>query len=164
MKDIEEIRHFITEEIYIIPEINSREHSYKLDPEKKDEHMVREPAQETFISGNTAGKVLIIADLPLSETHLGLLSKIMAAVNVNQQDLAFLPLSQVGLLTETTRFPKYILLFGDTPSLDLLPNVNYETLTSKDKVFLRSASLDILENSVADKKKLWAALQTIFLA
>ncbi|MEM6525112.1 MAG: hypothetical protein AAF693_15015 [Bacteroidota bacterium] len=162
MDSIEEIRHLITEDIYIIPEAGDLKYEIAIDD--RNENVVNEPDPKEYISGNTSGHVLIIAELPLSEVHSTLLSKIMAAVKISFDDLAFMKLSKAGLLGELDQFPKYILLFGDTNALDFLPPSKYEAFEFKSKTFLQSASLDVLENSVVDKKKLWSALQTIFLA
>ncbi|MEM9859339.1 MAG: hypothetical protein AAF843_18435 [Bacteroidota bacterium] len=163
MNSIEALKHFITEDIYIISD--KKGNSMPYGTQKEENNIVEEPKVKLpLISGNSMGKVLIITPLPLSESHVQLLTKIMEAVKVDYQELGFLKIQDLPPLSELVVNAEIILLFGEVSGPDVSSMVKYEVLHLENKAILYSESLEILGNSVEDKKKLWTALQGLFLA
>ncbi|MEO0552883.1 MAG: DNA polymerase III subunit psi [Bacteroidota bacterium] len=149
MQSIAELKHFITEDLYIVHESPTSD-----SPE----------AGKSVLSGNKNGKVLIVTELPLSEQNSLLLNKIMAAVKVNVSELAFLDISSTKLLDNQEISANRILVFGNTNDVDFIPDTKYEAVKHNGKLILCSENFNLLESDVNHKKKLWAALQNAFLA
>ncbi|MEM9391805.1 MAG: DNA polymerase III subunit psi [Bacteroidota bacterium] len=152
MQSIAELKHFITEDLYIVSEQRTSD-----GPEAGISDI------KSVLSGNENGNVLIVTELPLSEQHSLLLNKIMAAVKVNVSELAFLDISNTKLLDNQEVSANRILVFGNADNIDSIPDTKYEAVQLNGRLVLSSENFNLLESDVNHKKKLWVALQNAFL-
>lgn len=156
------LRHFIKEELYIINEVKQEIAPLPAKSAVDETSAVDKKEGEVF--AEKAGKqgllIIIKSDFQdLAASQKELLQKILVAVKVDMAAAKLISEAAYKQLPEAVENYRQVLSFG----VDL-PNATsrYQLLKKGDQQVLVSDSLAALEQAIALKGKLWAAMQQMF--
>lgn len=156
------LKHFIKEDIYIINE--KKQGTAPLPAESPAEEISSVDIKEADVSAEKAGKqgILIIIKndfQDLAPSQKDLLQKILLAVKVDMAAAKLISEAAYKQLPETVENYQQVLSFGvDLPHA----TSRYQLLKKGDQQVLVSDSLAALEQAIALKGKLWAAMKQMF--
>ena len=164
MTNLEALKHFITEELYIVP---------GKDPATTAPAAVEKEVQEQVpkvnVKGNPSAKVLIAFHDDDNE-HLvtgneQFLHKILQAVHVEPGDTALVNTAQEGVNEDfiLTCNASKILIFNLDQAIMNTPVTVYTPTAHQGKTFLISDRLDELQKDQNKTRLLWKSLQEMFL-
>lgn len=125
-----------------------------------------------FLGGNRHHIVLMVnnpADVYLADAQMVFLTGILKACNLDLDDIALINFHANPRVTNKEinheLYAKVMLLFGVAPAdIDLPFTIpHFQIQEYNDQKYLSAPALDVLQNDVDQKKKLWTSLQQIFI-
>lgn len=153
------LKHFITEELYIIPE----------NEEPQPIPLETEPSRDTQFKGNAEGSVLVLVydehHSHIDQEQEQFLHKILGAVKVHEEDVALLNMAnndvnETMLLSATAN---KILVFYPGQTVIQQPPPPYSPMSFQGKTILISDTLEQLQLDQNKKRQLWKSLQQMFI-
>ena len=151
--------------------ISSLYKNYLVDLESGEKSVIEEKEKINFLGGNGKSILLLVNHTDVSflpDNQLTFLLGILSACKLNMADIAVVNLSKTDN-TEHKNLPEFfkaevIILLGiEATALSLPFKIpDFQVQLFKDKKYLFTPALDVLEKDGQLKKKLWTALKNIF--
>jgi len=142
-----------------------------VDLSDEDKKPVLKDDQITFLGGNNRHILLLVNnfDVPfLPDAQLNFLLVILSACKLNMADIAIVNLNKTDS-KEHKNIPEFfkasvVMLFGiEATALSLPFKIpHFQIQSFKNQKYLFAPSLEVIENDVNQKKKLWEVLKNIF--
>ena len=156
------LKNFLEQDIYLIPENHA---AYQADTDTQGSKKLQEP--EIKYSGNISSGVMVILDEEATDNDLSLLSKILAAVKLDLENVALVRVDENidENLEAITKFDSLkIISFGAGTVKNQLLDIHskYAPTTIGGHTVIISDKLSELDQNQELKKRLWNTLKEIF--